>query len=97
MFVLIPPLIIVSINAALLKVYVEKGAIIRRGLFKTGHVLYEDILSVGKRKIKVKHTERDAIMFFTVQNKRVMVLRGSITEYDYDRLYQWAIKYFPET
>ena len=95
--VLITPLIIALIHAALLKIYVEKGAIIRRGLFKTSHVLYEDILSVGKRKIKQKYGERDAIMFFTVHNKQVGVIRGSITERDYERLYQWAIKHFPET
>ena len=95
--VLIFPLVVALINAALLKVYVEKGAIIKKGLFKTGHVLYDDILSVGKRKVKQKYGERDAIMFFTVQNKQVEVLRGSITEHDYDRLYQWAIQHFPET
>ena len=94
---LIPPLIVVLINGALLKLYIEKGAITKRGLFTTGHVLYEDILSVGKRMVKQKYGEREAIIFLTVHNKQLGVLQGQITERDYERLYQWATKYFPET
>ena len=76
---------------------------IKHGYIKTPRVFwgtkdtaYEQIESFGLYKVKQKYGERDSIQFFTHNGQKIIFMKGTITDRDYQRVIRWAKAHFQE-
>jgi len=85
------------LNAAFTTRVIAGGCFLISSPLHKRRVPFEEIISVGKREINVKNGHVEAIQFFTMDHKDIIILKTSLSESSYHALYKWAMRYFPET
>ena len=85
------------LNAAFTTRVIAGGCFLISSPLHKRRVPFDEIISVGKREVTVKHNKIEAIQFFTMDHKDIIIFKTSLSEASYHALYEWAIRYFPET
>ena len=85
------------LNAAFTTRVIAGGCFLISSPLHKRRVPFEEIISVGKREVNVKNGHVEAIQFFTMDHKDILIFKTSLSEPSNHALYEWATKYFPET